>query len=190
MKELKRRKIRDAAAMVLSVQGFENTTTRDIAKAAEISAASVYYYFDSKEDLLYQILDETMSTGLALIEEIEQSDRSLKEKLSDILHIHTKAAVDYNKMKLLVHDLNSLIPEHKEIIKEKQRSYVKKLMAILEELKQKGEMLDLDTKACAFAFFGMVSWAYRWYDPTGKLTPAQLAEIFKQIFTKGIFVDR
>ena len=190
MKELKRKKIRDAAAMVLSVQGFENTTTRDIAKAAEISAASVYYYFDSKEDLLYQILDETMSTGLALIEEIEQSDKSLKEKLSDILQMHTKAAVDYNKMKLLVHDLNSLIPEHKEIIKEKQRSYVKKLIAILEELKQKGEMLDLDTKACAFAFFGMVSWAYRWYDPTGKLTPAQLAEIFKQIFTKGIFVDR
>jgi AcrR family transcriptional regulator len=64
----------------------------------------VYYYFDSKEDLLYQILEETISTGLSLIQEIEASPKSLKEKLSDILKIHTQAAVDFSKMKLLVHN--------------------------------------------------------------------------------------
>ena len=187
MKEQKRRKIRDTAAKVLAEQGFENTTTRDIARAAEISPASLYYYFDSKEDLLYQILDETMDTGLKLIREIEQSEKSLKEKLSHILQIHTRAAVDYNKMKLLVHDQNSLAPEHRKAINEKQRNYVRGLIKILEELKQKGEILDLDIKVCAFAFFGMVSWAYRWYDPEGKITPAELSAIFNQIFTKGIY---
>jgi len=186
-KEQKRRKIRDDAAKIFAERGFENTTTRDIAKAAEISPASVYYYFDSKEVLLYQILDETMSTGLALIEEIEQSDKNLKEKLSDILRIHTRAAVDYNKMKLLVHDQNSLSSEHKEIIKQKQRTYVKKLIEILEDLKQKGEILNLDTTVCAFTFFGMVSWAYRWYNPKGRITPDELSEIFNQIFTGGIY---
>ena len=187
IKEQKRRKIRDAAAKIFAERGFENTTTRDIAKFAEISPASVYYYFDSKEVLLYQILDETMSTGLALIEEIEQSDKNLKEKLSDILRIHTRAAVDYNKMKLLVHDQNSLSSEHKEIIKQKQRTYVKKLIEILEDLKQKGEILNLDTTVCAFTFFGMVSWAYRWYNPKGRITPDELSEIFNQIFTGGIY---
>ena len=188
-KEQKRRKIRDDAAKIFAERGFENTTTRDIAKFAEISPASVYYYFDSKEVLLYQILDETMTTGLGLIEEIEQSDKTLKEKLSDILRIHTRAAVDYNKMKLLVHDQNSLNPEHKETIKQKQRVYVKKLIKILEDLKQKGEILDLDTTVCAFAFFGMVSWAYRWYNPKGRITPDGLSEIFNQIFTKGIYLN-
>ena len=101
-----------------------------------VSAASLYYYFDSKEDLLYQILDETMSTGLSLIWEIEQSQKSLKEKLSDFLKIHTRAAVDFNKMKLLVHGQNSLSPEHREVIKEKQRIYVKSLISILDDLKQ------------------------------------------------------
>lgn len=187
IKEQKRRKIRDAAAKIFAERGFENTTTRDIAKAAEISPASVYYYFDSKEVLLYQILDETMSTGLALIEEIEQSDKPLKEKLSDILRMHTRAAVDYNKMKLLVHDQNSLSSEHKEIIKQKQRTYVKKLIEILEDLKQKGEIINLDTTVCAFTFFGMVSWAYRWYNPKGRIRPDELSEIFNQIFTKGIY---
>jgi len=130
-----------------------------------------------------------MTTGLGLIEEIEQSDKTLKEKLSDILRIHTRAAVDYNKMKLLVHDQNSLNPEHKETIKQKQRVYVKKLIKILEDLKQKGEIIDLDTTVCAFAFFGMVSWAYRWYNPKGRITPDGLSEIFNQIFTKGIYLN-
>ena len=186
-KAQKRQKIRGAATNVFAEKGFENTTTREIAVAADISAAALYYYFDSKEDLLYQILDETMNTGLELIKEIEKNEKSLKEKLSDVLHIHTRAAVDYNKMKLLVHEQNSLSPLHKKAIIEKQKEYIGKLRRILEDLKGKGEILDLDTKVCAFAFFGMVSWAYRWYRPEGKIKPAELSDIFKQIFTRGVF---
>jgi AcrR family transcriptional regulator len=179
MKEEKRKLIRNAAAKVFAERGFKSATTRDIARSARISPAAVYYYFDSKEDLLYQILEETISTGLSLIQEIEASPKSLKEKLSDILKIHTQAAVDFSKMKLLVHNQDALNPEHQEEIKEKQRIYADSLMKILEEL----------TKACAFAFFGMVSWAYRWYDPKGKISPARLSEIFNRIFTKGIYLD-
>ncbi|NIV98554.1 TetR family transcriptional regulator, partial [Candidatus Saccharibacteria bacterium] len=123
MKEEKRKLIRNAAAKVFAELGFKSATTRHIARAAGISPAAVYYYFDSKEDLLYQILEETISTGLSLIQEIERSQKSLKEKLSDILKIHTQIAVDFNKMKLLVHNQDALDPEHKEEIKEKQRSY-------------------------------------------------------------------
>ncbi|MDH3797812.1 MAG: TetR/AcrR family transcriptional regulator [Desulfobacterales bacterium] len=189
MKEEKRKLIRNAAAKVFAERGFKSATTRDIARSARISPAAVYYYFDSKEDLLYQILEETISTGLSLIQEIEASPKSLKEKLSDILKIHTQAAVDFSKMKLLVHNQDALNPEHQEEIKEKQRIYADSLMKILEELKADGKMIDLDTKACAFAFFGMVSWAYRWYDPKGKISPARLSEIFNRIFTKGIYLD-
>ena len=189
MKAEKRKIIRNAAAKVFAKRGFKSATTRDIARSAQISPAAVYYYFDSKEDLLYQILEETISTGLSLIQEIEGSRKSLKEKLSDILKIHTQAAVDFSKMKLLVHNQDALNPEHKEKIKEKQRIYANSLIKVLEALKAEGKITDLDTKACAFAFFGMVSWAYRWYDPKGKISPARLSEIFHRIFTKGIYVD-
>jgi AcrR family transcriptional regulator len=189
MKEEKRKLIRNAAARVFAERGFKSATTRDIARAAGISPSAVYYYFDSKEDLLYQILEETIRTGLGLIQEIEQSQKGLKEKLSDILQIHTQAAVDFNKMKLLVHNQDALNPEHKEEIKVKQRNYTNSLIKILDELKAQGKMIDLDTKACAFAFFGMVSWAYRWYDPNGKISPARLSEIFNRIFTQGIYLD-
>ena len=189
MKEEKRKLIRNAAAKVFAERGFKSATTRDIPSAAGISPAAVYYYFDSKEDLLYQILEETISSGLSLIQKIEESQKSLKEKLSDTLQIHTQIAVDFNKMKLLVHNQDALNPEHKEEIKEKQRIYANSLIKILDELKAERKMIDLDTKACAFAFFGMVSWAYRWYDPEGEISPARLSEIFNRIFTRGIYLN-
>ena len=185
----KRVLIRESAARLFAEKGFEKTTTRDIANSAGISNAALYYYFDSKEEILYQILEETMSTGLQMISELEESQIELKERLSRILRTHAASAVDFHKMKLLVHDLKYLDPIHMDAIKRKQRDYVKELIAILQELKRKGEMKGLDPKVCAFAFFGMVSWAYRWYRPDGKIKPSKLGEIFAHIFTKGILKD-
>jgi AcrR family transcriptional regulator len=188
MKEQRRKTIRAAAAKLFAQKGYENTTTRDIARAANISSAAVYYYFDSKEDLLYQILDETITNGLELLSKIAKGEKTLPEKLSSILQAHTRTAVDYNKMKLLVHDQRSLSSKHKEFISKKQRDYVQFLIRILEELKREGKIVDIDTTVCAFAFFGMVSWAYRWYNPKGRIKPAELANVFNQIFTQGIFL--
>jgi AcrR family transcriptional regulator len=186
-KQEKRMIIREAATRLFAEKGFENTTTRDIARAAKISNAALYYYFDNKEELLYQILEETMNSGLKKIMAIETSGQNLKEQLSSILKVHAATTVDYNKMKLLVHDQKSLSPEHEEALIGNQRTYVRILVEIFKELQKKGEMADLDPTACAFAFFGMVSWSYRWYDPKGKITPEHLSRIFEHIFTRGIF---
>ncbi|MFH0788225.1 MAG: TetR/AcrR family transcriptional regulator [Pseudomonadota bacterium] len=189
-KDKKRTVIREAATRLFTEKGFENITTRNISSAAKISNAALYYYFDSKEDLLYQILDEAMNKGLEQIQQIQKSNLSRKKKLSSYLRMHAASAVDYNKMKLLVENQKSLSPQHRRALSKKQSNYVKKLVDLLNDLKREGELVDLDTKVCAFAFFGMVSWAYRWYNPEGKITPEQLSEIMHTIFTKGVFKGR
>ncbi len=63
------------------------------------------------------------------------------------------------------------------------------LTSVFELLKKSNQMRDLDPKVCAFAFFGMVSWAYRWFNPDGEMSTEQLAENFIKIFTQGIFMD-
>ena len=188
-KELKRKNIREIAARVFARNGFERTTIRGIADEGDISAASIYYYFDSKEELLYQILDETMSTGLKLIREIEDKKSDQKEQLIEILLMHTMTAINFDKMKLLVHEQDCLTPEHRASLKLKQKEYMHQITELFESLKRSKQMRDLDTKVCAFAFFGMVSWAYRWFNPDGDMSTQQLAEHFSEIFTKGIFLN-
>ena len=188
-KELKRNRIRDIAARVFARNGFERTTIRGIAEKGDISAASIYYYFDSKEELLYQILDETMSTGLKLIKNIAKKKLNPKEQLIEILRMHTITAIDFDKMKLLVHEQNCLTPDHRDALRLKQKLYMSQLTKVFESLKKSNQMRDLDPKVCAFAFFGMVSWAYRWFNPDGDMSTQQLAENFTEIFTKGIFLN-
>jgi AcrR family transcriptional regulator len=186
----KRTRIIDTAAKLFAKKGFENTTTRDICKATGMSHAMIYYYFDDKESLLYEILDEILSEGLRAIKKIDRSSKSLKEKLAAITDVYARYhVVKIDKMKVFVHEQKSLKPEHKKKVVEYQREYLDILVNILKGLKQENQIVNLDTKAAAFTFFGMVHWAYRWYDPKGKIKPKQLSQIINRIFTEGIYSD-
>ena len=186
----KRTRIIDTAAKLFAKKGFENTTTRDICKATGMSHAMIYYYFDDKESLLYEILDEILSEGLRAIKKIDRSSKSLKEKLAAITDVYARYHVlKIDKMKVFVHEQKSLKPEHKKKVVEYQREYLDILVNILKGLKQENQIVNLDTKAAAFTFFGMVHWAYRWYDPKGKIKPKQLSQIINRIFTEGIYSD-
>jgi AcrR family transcriptional regulator len=186
----KRKKIIDTAAKLFAERGFENTTTRDICKATGMSHAMIYYYFEDKESLLNEILDEILSDGLSRVKKIAQSNKGLKEKLKAITEVYARYhVVKIDKMKVFVHEQKSLKPEHQKRVVEYQREYLKILVDILEGLKEQGEIVDLDTKVSAFTFFGMVHWAYRWYDPKGNIKPEQLSEIINRIFTRGIYSD-
>jgi len=190
-KKQKREFIRQTAAKLFVEKGSENTTTRDISKAAGISKAAPYYYFDSKEDVLFQILNRTGAEGLKRIREIEKRQVSDKEKLAAILDLYTEYfAVYRNEMKLFVDEQKSLTPEHREILKEKQREYSRAVIKILDSLKAQGQIMNFDTTVTAFAFFGMVNWIYRWYDQAGALKLSELSKTFQHIFTKGIYRDQ
>jgi AcrR family transcriptional regulator len=45
-----------AAKKVFARNGFHATTIADIAKEAELAYGSVYWYFDSKDDLFHQLI--------------------------------------------------------------------------------------------------------------------------------------
>ena len=86
----KRKEILDIAAGLFAEWGFEKTSTRDISKAAGLSDAGLYYYFKSKESLLFQILEEVLDKGIAMVREIDLSDQSFEEKLASYTNFYTR----------------------------------------------------------------------------------------------------
>src|SRR6202042_1290710 len=59
IEDIRRTELISATLRVISAQGFERTTVRDIARAADASVGSVNYYFKSKDDLLRVAVAET-----------------------------------------------------------------------------------------------------------------------------------
>lgn len=186
----KREKICDVAAKLFVKKGFERTSIRDIAVAGGFNSASLYYYFEDKEDILYDILIKIMNDSLEQLANIKESDLSLKEKLHAVIQLHTRVyGVDPVKGSLIVFNQKSLSGEHWEELKGKQANYKEIVVSILDDLKKQGTVGDLNTTVAAFALFGMIQWAHLWYDPKGPVKPKELEKVFTRIFSEGVFTD-
>ena len=55
--EDRREQIIDAALRVFAQKGYSNSTNKDIAREAAITPGLIYYYFESKEALLYAMIE-------------------------------------------------------------------------------------------------------------------------------------
>lgn len=189
-KQQKRKEICEIATRLFVEKGFEKTTIRDIAKAGRMNSSALYYYFEDKEHILYEILMEIMNESLEQMRGIERSGLCGKDKIEAVIKLHTKIyGVDPVRMGLIVFNQKSLNPEHWEELKGKQREYTDIAARILNDVRRQGEIVDLDPTVCTFALFGMIQWAFGWYHPEGAIKPDGLSDIFTRIFTRGIYIN-
>jgi AcrR family transcriptional regulator len=176
-----------AATRLFAAQGFDKTTTRDICKAIGMSHAMLYYYFKDKEAILNRILQDILSGGLKQFKAIAESKHGLHVKLVDVINMYARFhVVETDKVKIFIHERKSLSSSHKRLLDKKQKEYLNILREMLDDLKETGDMVPLDTTMSAFALFGMVHWTCGWYNPAGRVPPQELAETIAHIYTKGI----
>ena len=174
-------------ARLFASRGYHSTSMREIAHELGMNKSSLYHYLASKEDILFKLMNDAMDDALATLQDICVTDVSPEEKLKKVLYFYTQYyAGDQERLILLVNEMNSLNPEFRSVVREKQRSYVQLIQSILKELADHGKMRQIDPAVATFAFFGMVHYTVKWYRKDGPIPLYQLAEIFAEIFNKGI----
>jgi len=97
------------SAAIFAEKGYHSTSIRDIAKATEMSLSGLYYYFRSKDELLFLIQDYCFSTVIddchKLIAGVEDPVHRLKLLIENHLHYFVH---NMNEMKVLSHEANSI----------------------------------------------------------------------------------
>jgi len=78
-------KIREAAKRVFLKKGFDGTTSRDIAKEADMNIALTNYYFRSKEKLFLEIFKDVLEEYFQNMLAILNKDIDIKTKISEII---------------------------------------------------------------------------------------------------------
>src|SRR5262245_46478133 len=63
-KEQKRRRLRDAAWALFRAQGYDATTTKQIAERAGMATGTLFLYARDKPDLLFLVLHERLSNAV------------------------------------------------------------------------------------------------------------------------------
>ncbi len=178
------------AAQIFHERGYDATSMSDLADALEITKAGLYYYIESKEDLLFRIIN----FGLDWLEkEVVEPARSVsdpEERLRFIIHKHGQEMIKGSKaIPILTDESSSLSPKlHKQIAKRK-RVYFDLVRETIEELKRLGKMRDIDATVATFGFFGMILWLPRWYNRNGPLTADGVLEDLTQLFFGGLLTS-
>lgn len=165
-----RRRILDSAAYVLSRNGFAGTRLSDVAERAELRTATIYYYFESREELIAEVL----WTGTHLIRENVTSvldemplDASPLDRISAAAAEHLRfvlSASDYSTASVRNAGQTPRKVRLRQIREEKRygRLWSDLILAAVEA----GELRDdLDSFATRMFLLGALNWAAEWWNP-------------------------
>jgi AcrR family transcriptional regulator len=176
-----------AAAQLFVEKGLDSTSVADIADALNMTKAGLYYYFESKQELLYRIvllgLDSVKEEVLDPAREIKDAE----ERLRFIILNHARLAAEGNHAVIIVsHEMNSLSFTQREAMLKRRREYFEFVRNTLVELKKDKKLYDIDITTATFTLLGMILWLPRWFRPNGKLTVKQVCEDVCDMALKGL----
>jgi AcrR family transcriptional regulator len=174
------------AARVFAERGFHRTSMRDLAKASGVSLAGLYYYVESKDELLYLIQTRSFDAVIAGMRERLEGVTDPVERLSRFIENHLDYFASHMaEMKVLSHEAGALTGDFLHEVNDKKRGYTLVLMDILEELDRERGPAHVNRRVATYSLFGMMNWIYNWYDPLGDLGVEVLAQGVCRLFLGG-----
>jgi len=175
------------AARIFAEKGYHQASIRDIARATGVSLSGLYYYFDSKEELLFLIQDHAFGTLQANLERNLAGVDDPHRRLRIVMENHLRYFIDAKaEMKVLSHESESLSGDFRRRVNEKKRRLTETAMEILRELRPEG---GIDLRVATFSLFGMMNWLYNWHRPGLDAPVETLVEDMYRIFLNGYLPD-
>ena len=175
------------AAAIFAEKGYHQASIRDIARATGVSLSGLYYYFDSKEELLFLIQDHAFGTLLGSLEQmlagVEEPHRRLRILMENHLRYFIGAKAE---MKVLSHEGESLTGEYRRTVNAKKRRLSDMAGGILREIRPGG---GIDLRVATFSLFGMMNWLYNWHQPEVDPPVDKLVDDMYRIFLYGYLPD-
>jgi len=178
--------IRAKAAEVFAEKGFDGASIRDVAAAAEMSLAGLYYYYRGKDEILFDIQITAFQTLLDRHAEALAGVTDAKDKLDAVISAHCAFFASHlHEMKVMSREAEQLQGQYGEDVGELRRRYVRLVRGIIEEIAVENGRRVVPTSTAVFLLFGMMNWMYTWYDRTRDGEPDEIARQIRTIFLNG-----
>ncbi len=174
------------ATDVFCEKGYEGASMRDLSRASGMSLAGLYYYFESKERLLFLIQKHTFTTIVrrlkARIEGVSDPEQQIR--IFILNHLEYFLA-NQAGMKVLSHEAEALKNGFASEVAAIKREYYRICVGLLDELKS-DRGLQFSTRIAVLSLFGMMNWIYTWHNPRVDADAEQLAREMGDIFLRGV----
>jgi AcrR family transcriptional regulator len=169
-KPTKRRdqEVLEAAARIFYERGYADTSVQDIADELGILKGSLYHYIDTKEDLLFRLLDGTHADVHQILKEIDgQSDLGPLEALELYIRRQLEYNIDhFQNVSVYYHDFERLSDERQKKILARRREHQRWVTDRVEAAQAAGlAEPSVDAGIASRCIFATIIWTYRWFRP-------------------------
>ncbi len=176
-------RILDHATSVFYEKGYEGASMRDLSRVTGLSLAGLYYYFESKEELLCMIQRHYFTVVVERLrkrlEPVADPEARVRAFIGN--HFEYFLAENFKATKVLSKEDDVLQGSLGSEVASLKRQYYRSCADLVEALKrEKG--LEFNTRVAVLSLFGMMNWIYTWYkpqvDPDANALARQVADIF------------
>jgi len=173
------------SAAVFAEKGFDRASVRDIASATGVSLSGLYYYFRSKDELLFLLQSHCFDTLLHRVEEALEGVEAPRDQLRTVVQVHLEFfAANMAEMKVLSHEDDALTGEFRAEVDGRKRVYSHRVEEIVRALLPASS--EMDPRVATYALFGMMNWIYTWYRPDGPISVEALQSQMFDLFLAGL----
>ena len=165
-----RQEILRAAARLFQQRGYDATSMNDVAAALKLSKGGLYHHFQSKDEILFEIMNHAMEITQELVMAPVRRIVGPEERLRALIRLHIEVVLSPRdrEITVMLHENHPLPPALGNIKAGKLRG------------------LAVSPRAAAFALLGMINWIYQWYKPEGELQANNLVPQFTDLVFGGI----
>lgn len=183
----RREEVLAAAADVFSEKGYRSSTIQDIGRALGFTSGALYYYFDSKQDMLSEIIVRPMNQLIEAATTISATNDSNADKLKALIASHVTMTIEQRELfTILLRERVELSPTGAAKLAALEDDYYAHIRAIIEAGITAGEFNVDNPNIAALGLIGTVSWVVRWYRNDGHLNATQIAEEQYKILFNGL----
>lgn len=177
----------DTGAELFAERGYHGVGIADLCTAADVGRGTLYYYIDSKENLLSLIHDRVMDQLVESMTEVVEMDAKASEKLLLLGKQQLDIVDTYpNHVTVALHEYKALTGEHRERFRSRRRQVAEGIEAVLQQGIDDGEFEIDNIRLAALGWLGMHNYSYIWYRHGGPDSPEHIAEVFGQMYFNGV----
>jgi AcrR family transcriptional regulator len=189
----KRDAILHAAGPVLQREGINGATMAAIANEAGVDRATIYYYFQDKQEIFRTAIHDGLVEMVAALEDIAASGHSAEVRLRDSIRAVMRAYErHYPQLYIFFQDgaMSSIIDNHlnAEILASGARYEALVEAAVRDGVESGVFVTPLPPKMFAKIVVGMLNWTSRWFVPGGAMGADDIADGMAATVLRGIMV--
>ena len=183
----RREQIVEVATRLFSRGGYRGTTLDDIAAEIGFTKPAIYYWFDSKEAILFEIHDRIVRGSLERVAQIRANPGRAADQLRQVFSSHVETLLDNRAANEVFNRFqHELSPPRLRTIRARDAEYESLLREIYAEGVSDGSLCPLDPQVAVGAMLGAVNSMYRWYRPRGDLARADVVHQVLSVLEDGV----